>query len=136
MPELEPFCTIEGQMSPRMVGRTPAGVRIDFPFQGVATGPHWEGERPVSGVDYATVRADGNMDLDIHGVIGEKRDSVGYTATGVSVVLEDQSAEINELLKFHTGSEDLAWLNDRIGVAIGRGAEGKITLEVYLVKRA
>ncbi len=74
--------------------------------------------------------------LDIHGVIGEKRDSVGYTATGVSVVLEDQSAEINELLKFHTGSEDLAWLNDRIGVAIGRGAEGKITLEVYLVKRA
>src|SRR5690554_3249955 len=120
MPELEPFCTIEGQMSPRMVGRILAGVRIDFPFQGVATGPHWEGERPVSGVDYATVRADGNMDLDIHGVIGEKRDSVGYTATGVSVVLEDQSAEIN----------------DRIGVAIGRGAEGKITLEVYLVKRA
>ena len=90
----------------------------------------------MRGLIWPSMVQNGNMDLDIHAVIGEKRDSVGYTATGVSVVLEDQSAEINELLKFHTGSEDLAWLNDRIGVAIGRGAEGKITLEVYLVKRA
>lgn len=135
MPELEPFCTIEAQMTPRMVGRTPAGVRIDFPFQGVATSPHWEGERPVNGVDYSTVRGDGNMDLDIHAVIGEKRESVGYRATGVSVVQEDQSAEINELITFQTGNDDLAWLNNRIGVAIGRGAEGKLNLDVYLIER-
>jgi hypothetical protein len=135
MPELEHFCTIEARMSPRMVGRTPAGTRIDFAFQGVATGPHWEGERPVSGVDYATVRGDGNMDLDIRATIGEKRETVAYRATGVSVVKEDQSAEINELLTFQTGNEDLAWLNDRIGVAIGKGAEGQLTIEIYLVKR-
>lgn len=135
MPELEIFCTIEGEMRPRMVGRGPAGTRIDFPFHGSATSTHWEGERPVAGTDFAVVRGDGNMDLDIHGVIGEKRDSVGYRATGVSVVKEDQSAEINELITFHTGNEDLAWLNDRIGVAIGRGAEGKLSLEVYLITR-
>lgn len=135
MPELDLFCTIEGQMTPRMVARAPIGTRIDFSFQGAATGPHWEGERLVSGTDFATVRSDGNMDLDIRGVIGEKRDSVGYRAFGVSLVLEDQSAEINELLTFQTGNEDLAWLNDRIGVAIGRGAEGKLTLAVYLVNR-
>ncbi|MFO7299790.1 MAG: DUF3237 family protein [Actinomycetes bacterium] len=135
MPELEHFCTIEARMSPRMVGRTPAGTRIDFAFQGVATGPHWEGERPVSGVDYATVRGDGNMDLDIRATIGEKRETVAYRATGVSVVKEDQSAEINELLTFQTGNEDLAWLNDRIGVAIGKGAEGQLNIEIYLVKR-
>ena len=135
MTELELFCTIAAEMTPRMVGRTPAGTRIDFPFSGTATGPHWEGERPISGVDYATVRGDGDMDLDIHGVIGEKRESVGYRATGVSVVQEDQSAEINELLTFQTGSEDLSWLNDRIGVAIGSGAAGKLALEIYLVKR-
>lgn len=135
MPNLELFCTIEGEMRPRMVARGPGGTRVDFPFQGTATGPHWEGERPVSGTDFAVIRSDGNMDLDIHGVIGEKRDSVGYRATGVSVVQEDQSAEINELVTFHTGNEDLAWLNDRIGVAIGRGAEGKLSLELYLVNR-
>ena len=135
MAELELFCTIEGTMRPRMVGRGPAGTRIDFPFEGTATGPHWEGERAVSGTDFAVVRGDGNMDLDIHGVIGEKRESVGYRATGVSVVQEDQSAEINELLTFHTGNEDLAWLNERIGVALGRGAEGKLSLKIYVVTR-
>lgn len=135
MAQLELFCTIEGVLRPRMVGRGPGGTRIDFPFEGMATGPHWEGERPVSGTDFAVVRGDGNMDLDIRGVIGEKRESVGYRAMGVSIVNEDQSADINELLTFHTGNEDLAWLNERIAVALGRGAEGKLSLEIYLVTR-
>lgn len=135
MPGLELFCVIEGEMGARAVGRGPGGMRIDFPFSGVATGPHWDGERPVTGVDYATVRSDGNMDLDIRGVIGEKRESVSYRASGVSVVLPDKSAEINELVTFNTGNEDLGWLNDRIGVAVGRGVEGKLSLEVYLVTR-
>lgn len=135
MPELEKFCTIEGDMVARMIGKAPVGARIDFAFSGVATGPHWEGERPVSGVDYALVRGDGNMDLDIRGVIGEKRDSVGYRAIGLSTINPDQSADINELFTFQTGNEDLAWLNNRIGVAIGGGAAGKLKLEVYLVAR-
>lgn len=135
MPELEKFCTIEGDMTVKMIGKAPVGSRIDFGFSGVATGPHWEGERPVAGVDYALVRGDGNMDLDIRGVIGEKRDSVGYRAIGVSTVNPDQSADINELLTFQTGSEDLAWLNNRIGIAIGAGAAGKLKLDVYLVAR-
>lgn len=135
MPGLELFCTIEADMTPRMVGNTPAGTRIDFGFSGVATGPHWEGERPITGVDYSTIRGDGNMDLDIHGVIGEKRESVGYRATGVSVINPDQSADINELITFQTGNADLSWLNDRIGVAIGHGAAGKLNLDIYLVTR-
>jgi hypothetical protein len=135
MPELEKFCTIEADMGMKVLGKGPAGMRIDFPFEGTAVGPHWEGERPVRGVDYSTVRADGNMDLDIHGVIGEKRESVAYRATGVSTMNPDQSADINELITFHTGSQDLEWLNDRIGVAIGSGAAGKLKLELFLVVR-
>jgi hypothetical protein len=136
MPGLELFCTIEGEMGRRIVGQGPSGMRIDFPFEGTATGPHWEGERPVSGVDYATVRGDGNMDLDIRGVIGEKRESVGYRATGVSTMNEDKTADINELITFSTGNEELAWLNDRIGVAIGRGGtDGSLSLDLYLVTR-
>jgi hypothetical protein len=38
------------------------------------------------------------------------------------------------LLVFETGNEDLAWLNNEIGVALGAGAEGKINLEVYIVR--
>ena len=135
MPGLEMFCTIEGDMGMDVIGQGPAGMRIDFPFNGTATGPHWDGERVVRGVDYSMVRSDGNMNLDIHGVIGEKRESVSYRAIGVSTANPDRSADINELLTFHTGNDDLAWLNDRIGVAIGHGAGGELTLEIYLVTR-
>ena len=134
MPSLEKFCHVEATLGMKMIGNTPAGTRIDFPFEGTATSEHWEGERPVKGMDYVTVRSDGNMGLDIHGTIGEKRETVAYTATGVSIVNEDQSADPKELIVFSTGNEDLAWLNNEVGVAFGHGAGGKITLDIYVIK--
>lgn len=134
MPALEKFCSIDATLGMRILGKAPQGMRIDFPFDGVATGPHWEGERPVIGIDHATVREDGNMDLIIYGVIGEKRESVAYTARGVSIANPDQTADPKELVTFQTGNEDLAWLNTEIGVAFGHGAAGRLTLEIYLAK--
>ena len=92
------------------------------------------GERPVRGVDYVTVRSDGNMALDIRATIGEKREAVSYTGSGVSIANPDQSADPRELITFETGNEDLAWLNNEIGVALGHGEGGKISLKVYLVR--
>ncbi len=89
MPSLEEFCTIEAELRMNVIGKTPGGMRIDFPFEGSATGPHWEGERPVSGVDYVTVRSDGNMALDIHAVIGEESPEV---ARRVVARLKDRRA--------------------------------------------
>lgn len=134
MPSLEPFCKIEADLGMKVLGRAPGGMRIDFPFEGVATGPHWDGERPVSGVDHVTVRADGNMDLDIRGVMGEKREAVAYRAIGVSIAHEDQSASPKELITFQTGNEDLAWLNNEIGVGLGTGANGKLSLEIFIAR--
>ncbi|HEX9762876.1 MAG TPA: DUF3237 family protein, partial [Acidimicrobiia bacterium] len=134
MADLEKFCIVEGDLSMNVIGATPAGMRIDFPFAGTATGPHWQGARPVSGVDYVTVRADGNMDLDIHGVIGEKREKVAYRAIGVSIANPDGSARPKELLTFQTAIPELTWLNDEVGVAFGSGAAGKINLEIFLIK--
>jgi hypothetical protein len=134
MPSLERFCTVEAELGMSVIGKAPIGMRIDFPFEGTATSEHWGGARPVRGVDYVTVRSDGNMNLDIHGTIGEKRESVSYTATGVSIANEDQSADPRELIVFETGNADLAWLNNEVGVAFGHGAGGKITLEIYLIK--
>jgi hypothetical protein len=131
---LELFCTITAEMGRNIIGNTPAGMRIDFPFQGTATGPHWEGQRPVNGIDFVTVRSDGNMDLDIRATVGEKRETVAYRGSGVSIVNPDQSAEPRELLTFHTGNADLAWLNNEVGVAFGRGEAGKLSVEVYLVR--
>ena len=33
------------------------------------------------------------MDLDIHATVGEKRETVAYKGSGVSIVNQDQSAE-------------------------------------------
>lgn len=133
MASLEEFCTVKASMSPRMIGHTPAGTRIDFPFEGTATGPHWEGERPVRGIDYVVVRGDGNMDLEIHGTIGEKRESVSYRASGVSIAHEDRTASPQELITFQTGNEDLSWLNSVIGVGLGHGGEN-LDLTIYIVR--
>lgn len=134
MPSLEEFCRVEGDLGMNVIGKTPAGMRIDFPFQGTATSEHWDGERPVVGVDYVTVREDGNMILDIHATIGEKREAVAYTGRGISIANPDRSADPKELIVFETGNEDLAWLNNEVGVAFGHGAGGRISLEIFLIK--
>jgi Protein of unknown function (DUF3237) len=134
MPSLEPFCDIAARLSPRMLGRMPAGTRIDFPFEGVATGPHWEGERPVRGVDYVTVRSDGHMDLELRGTIGEKRETVAYRATGVSLAVSETEAHPQELITFQTGNEALSWLNAVVGVGLGAGVAGDLSLSIFIVR--
>ena len=134
MPTLEEFCTITATLRPRMLGKTPSGVRIDFAFEGTAEGTHWEGARPVSGVDYATVRGDGNLDLQIRGVIGEGRQTVSYQAFGVSIMKSKTEAIPQELLTFQTSDPDLSWLNTAVGVAVGQGEGLNLTLTVYVVK--
>jgi hypothetical protein len=121
-------------MTPKMLGNMPLGTRIDFAFEGRAVSPHWEGEREVSGVDYVTVRPDGNMDLEIRGTIGTKRDTVSYQATGVSLGISRTEAAPQELITFATGNEDLAWLNGVVGVGLGRGEGQHLTLTIYIVR--
>ena len=133
MASLEEFCTVKAAMTPRMIGHAPAGTRIDFPFEGTAVSSHWEGERPVRGVDYVTVRGDGNMDLDIHATIGEKRETISYRATGVSIAHEDRTASPQELILFETGVEELSWLNTCVGVGLGLGG-AELELTIYVVR--
>lgn len=134
MPSLEKFCTVDGDLATTVIGNAPAGMRIDFPFRGAATSEHWEGERTVEGIDYVTVRSDGTMTLDIHGIIGEKREKVSYKAIGVSIPNEGQTANPKELIVFETGSQDLAWLNNEVAVAFGLAGDGKLSLEMYLIR--
>lgn len=134
MPTLEHFCDISATMTPRMLGVMPGGTRVDFPFEGVATSPHWQGERPVAGVDHVTIRSDGNMDLELRATIGEKRDTISYRATGVSLAVSKSEARPQELIVFETGNEEFAWLNDVIGVGLGEGSGSDLSLAIYVVR--
>ncbi|HUO45826.1 MAG TPA: DUF3237 family protein [Acidimicrobiia bacterium] len=134
MPNLEEFCQITATMAPRMLGKMPSGTRIDFPFEGTATSSHWEGERSVRGIDYVSVRSDGHMDLDIRATIGEKRETIAYRGSGVSIAVSPTAAHPQELITFQTGNEDLAWLNTAVGVGLGGGEGGNISLTIYVIR--
>lgn len=133
MPGLKPFCELKLTLEMETVGKTPAGLRIDFPFHGTATSDHWEGERSVKGTDYVTFRSDGNMNLDLHGRIGGGESVVAYRGIGLSVVPERNVAHPRELLVFETADEDLSFLNTSIGVALGRGEGMDLELTIYLI---
>jgi hypothetical protein len=129
MTTLETFATINASLDFQMRGKTPAGLRMDVHFAGTATSDRWEGEWPVSGIDYVTVRKSGTAELIIRATMGEGDDIVTYTASGL------QSADgIVETLQFQTGSEKFAYLNDAVAVATGSTEGKKLTLTVSLVK--
>jgi len=134
VPNLEEFCQITATMAPRMLGKMPSGTRIDFPFEGTATSSHWEGERPVRGIDFVSVRSDGHMDLDIRATIGEKRETIAYRGSGVSIAVSPTEAHPQELITFQTGNEDLAWLNTAVGVGLGGAEGGNISLTIYVIR--
>lgn len=129
MTTLETFAQIEGKLDFQMRGKTPAGMRIDAHFAGTATSDHWDGEIPVSGIDYVTVRKNGTAELFIRATMGEGDDLVSYEAKGL------QTAEgIIEALQFQTGSEKFAYLNDAVGLAVGSTEGRNLTLTISLVK--
>lgn len=129
MATLTPFCTITVDLDFTPIGKVGTGMRVDVPFAGVATSEHWDGERPVVGVDYVTIGSDGVQRLDIRGRIGTGGDTVSYRAIGRGTGEVDPL----EAFVFETGSEELAHLNSALAVAVGSLDGATLTLAVSLV---
>lgn len=130
MPTLTNLCTIVVTLDVTPIGKVGTGLRIDVPFSGVATSSHWDGERPVEGVDYVTIGDDGIQHLDIRGRIGTGKEVVSYRAIG-----RGDAAGPMELLTFETANDDLAHLNSTVAVAVGSVDGNQLTLEVAAVER-
>ncbi|MFW2381241.1 MAG: hypothetical protein ACN4GZ_05735 [Acidimicrobiales bacterium] len=130
MPKLTEFAKISGTLNFTPIGNVSAGKRLDVPFDGVATSDHWDGERPVSGVDRVTVGADGTQSLEIVARIGTGRDIVAYRAIGRGTA----EGGPRELLTFETAVEDLAFLNTAVGCALGTIKRDQLELTVYLIE--
>ena len=134
MPDLEHFCHMEVAFEMKIIGATPSGLRADAHFTGTAAGPHWEGEIPVEGVDYVTIRSDGNLNLDLRATMGTGEDVIAYRGTGVSISTGENSAEPRELITFETSSERFGWLNREVAVGLGRSEGAELTVDFYLVR--
>lgn len=129
MPSLEPFASFSAKLDFQMRGKTPAGKRIDVHFSGTATSDHWEGEWPVTGIDFVTVRKNGVAELFIRATLGEGDDIVTYEANGLQT-----GDAIVETLYFQTASEKFDYLNDSVGLASGKVEGRNLTLAISLVK--
>jgi hypothetical protein len=111
----------------------PQGLRIDIAFAGRASG-RLAGR--VRGVDYARMRADGRVDLDIRAII-ETADGrrIALSADGVAVLrAAEPIADLSENVRLGTAAENYAWVNTRQIWATGtvNFATGKIHIDAYM----
>jgi hypothetical protein len=111
----------------------PQGIRIDVAFEGRASG-RLAGR--VRGVDYARMRADGRVDLDIRATI-ETEDGrrIALSADGVAMPRPDEPvADLYENVSLGTAAEDYAWVNTRQvwGHGTVNFATGKIHIDGYM----
>ncbi len=130
MASLTDFATLTVELQFVPIGQVTAGMRLDVPFTGTATSSRWEGERPVAGVDYVTVGADGGQILDIRGRIGEGAETVAYRAIG-----RGDATGPMELFIFETANEELADLNGAIAAGIGQLEGTTLTVDLKLIER-
>lgn len=111
----------------------PQGARIDVAFDGRASG-RLAGR--VRGVDYARMRGDGRIDLDIRATIEtDDGQRVALAADGVAVPRATEPvADLFENVTLSTAAESHAWVNTRQVWAIGTVdfAAGKIRIAAYL----
>jgi hypothetical protein len=111
----------------------PQGARLDVAFAGRATG-RLAGR--VTGVDYARMRADGRVDLDIRAVIEtEDGERIALSADGVAVPRAGEPvADLFENITLSTAAAGCAWVNTRQvwGVGTVDFAAGKIHIDGYM----
>ncbi len=111
----------------------PQGVRFDIAFEGHARG-RLAGR--VRGVDYARMRADGRVDLDIRAVIEtDDGQRIALSADGVAIPRAGEPiADLSENVSLGTAAENYAWVNTRQiwGSGTVNFSTGKVHIDAYM----
>lgn len=133
---------------PQMVGQTPGGMRQFFAVKGgTFAGPEIKGTALSGGSDWALLRTDGAVQLDVRmtfqtddgalifssysGLIVASMEVLGRAMSGEDVPLSKYYFFTNPL--FQTASEKYAWLNQRVAVGRGRVGAGSVSYRVWTV---
>ena len=111
----------------------PQGIRLDVAFEGRASG-RLAGR--VRGVDYARMRADGRVDLDIRATIEtDAGQRIALSADGVAVPrAAEPVADLCENISLGTAAPGYAWVSARQvwGYGTVNFATGKIHIDAYM----
>ncbi len=115
-----------------LIGDAPQGTRVVVAGEGgTFAGPKVKGTIHPPGGDWVTVRADGNLAIDVR-LLLRTDDGVDIlmTYTGIGF---DGGAKLRTTPRFETGDERYAWLNTVQCVGLGETGDGNVRYEVYAV---
>jgi len=134
--------------APQVVGQTPIGLRQIFPVRsGAFEGPRIKGQVLPGGGDWALVRSDGAVQIDVRatlrtddgalvyctygGLIVAQPDVFGRLLRGEDVPLEEYYFYTNPM--FQTAAPQYDWLNRLIAVGRGKVVPGGVEYRVGAV---
>jgi hypothetical protein len=110
----------------------PAGARFDVAFEGTLTG-RLTGR--VKGTDYAVIRADGCIELDVRAELSiDDGARVSLRAIGVATPKPGAPIELRENVRLETAYEAHAWVGRTPIWSLGAAdlANGEIRLEAFV----
>ena len=121
---------LDGEIA-SLIPECPAGTRATVQVHGgTFRGPRLNGTVVGPGADWATVRADGSIRIDVRLLLRTDDGADIYmTYTGVGL---DMGAQLRTAPLFETGDERYAWLNKVQAVGTGSSADGSVVdYQVY-----
>ncbi len=133
---------------PQVVGQTPMGVRQIFIVRGgTFQGPRLKGEVLPGGGDWAILRPDGALQLDVRATLRTDDGALIYaTYSGLIVAAPEVFARLTQGQEvplseyyfytnpmFQTGAQQYAWLNRLLAIGRGRVVPGAVEYRVWAV---
>lgn len=117
-----------------VIANGPQGTRVVAIVTGGSfEGPKLRGTVDNSGGDWVTVRADGNIKLDVR-VLLKTEDGADifmrYEGTGIR---KDGQLKLVTAPLFETGDQRYAWLNNVQAIATGVGGNNVVSYDVFAV---
>jgi hypothetical protein len=135
--------------SPQMVGATPVGTRqVWIVKSGSFEGPGLRGEVLAGGGDWALIRSDGVVQLDVRATVRTHDGALVYATYSGLIVLKPEVAArvfagedvpLSEYYfytnpMFQTAAERYAWLNQVVAVGRGKVVPGGVEYRVWAVR--
>jgi len=151
-PKLEHLFDMHADLeAPQVLAGTPDGMRQIFIVKGGSVdGPRIKGRILPGGGDWAIVRSDGAVQLDVRGTCQTDNGALIYiTYSGLLVadpgifgrLLQAEDLPLIEYYfyinpVFQTGAPQYAWLNQRIAIGRGKVVPGGVDYRVWTIENS